>query len=1328
MQKEKRWIGLDLLLALPLIAAPAMAATTQPLNISQVPSVYAQKNIAPNLFLLLDDSGSMQFECMGSRLHCGQDNAYGFPFWSKNPYNGNSYGNGDPPSFSAKDSNAAQYRATYVNPNYYNPAITYTPWACATSYPEYKDQTQVTNPITNFPDQTCQWDASIGLWVMPDAAPGNAYWNPANATSVGGFAVNQRYDWDGHGIWPATYFNYLKPGTSTDYSDIDNYQYVQICPDPAPTHEDAHGDAVPDCSRPTSLPGNPQPYHTYIDSNGDYVYIKGDGSRITRTYQEAMQNFANWFQYYRSHILLANAGIGIAFMQLPKGFRVDFGVISQLEKGASHWPGNTGVSSTEDFTYQNRNKFLYQLYTQPITTNGTPNRLALESVGKIFAGGPTSSAPWGTSQAENKATGKNYLSCRANYVLLTTDGMWNGGSPGVGNQDNEEGKLIKSATGGSSYQYKPAHPYKDDYSSTLADVAMKFWKTDLQTDADMPNNVPVNGQDNAFWQHMVTFTVGLGVVPTLVEDYMAKHTGVGKKAAQKAVFGDLSSGALTWPEPSGDSPNNIDDTWHAAVDGHGTFASASNPTELYQAISDALINIVNRTGAASSLSVNTEKTGATRTRQQVYQALFHPQNWWGDVLALPVVATPANGTAPSSVAIADQADWSASCVLTGGQCDQTKTSVPRQSPSERNIFTWNDGGGKAFESTTLSTSALNAIGGANVVNYIRGARKKEAGNGGTLRARDSVLGDVVSSSPVYVGRPNKHYADTWSNFLYPSATPSENSASEKYSDFMSSEQNRAPVVYAGANDGMLHGFYAPGAASAAAAGKYPGEELLAYVPKAVYANLGKYADSTYMHHYFVNATPGTGDLFDGSQWRTWLVGGEGAGGKSIFALDITDPASFGTSDVIGEWGPGNITCANVTDCGKDLGLTFGTPVITRFNNGEWGFVFGNGFNSQNGVASIFIGLVSGDNVTFYELKTGYGPDNDPSGNHRPDGIAFVTPVDLNGDHTTDYVYAGDYFGNVWRFDLASQSAATWHATSYPGGPLFSAVNANGTAQPITTKLLVVSVPGLGPGPRVMVEFGTGASVTKAQQAPNSSAAGVQSLYGIWDWKFDDWNSLTKAAGINAFQYDTISSAPALARSVLKQQNITVEQTTNTVQGGSVNNRVVTQDPVCWVDYSSQSLPQGCSVASEYGWYLDLVSSDSALGDQGDQGEKVVYNPVLRNGVFLVNTTIPSSSSGLTCQGASLTGWTMALNPESGGRLTFEIFDTIGNGKFDKITVNGQDFITSGITLGAVGSPGFVTYEGDTWMVVNTGSGKPTTSRLNLPSENLAVQLSWQELR
>ena len=1344
----------------------AVAATAPiPLDVSQIPSIYAQKGIAPNLIFMLDDSGSMQWEFLGNRV---AGFVVGFPHGYPLVYGGYNY-HDQGPDFSAKNRYAANYRNSFTNPNYYDPAVTYTPWACVASYPE----SQSNPPAATTPVGACRWNATASEWLWPNANPGKAYQNPEDTskgfrsievwndssnvssdTADNGFAGNDNYY--GHGgptywytsggwvrgnrpFWPATYFNYFgpRPGISSDWYSLSNFARVQICPVAVTTNSNGVS-SKNKCSPSSLLPASPAPYHTYVNDDGKYVYIKGDGSQVVRTPSTELQNFANWYQYYRSHILLARAGTSQAFMGLPKGFRVDFSLMTRMLNG------NTPLSTTtEDFGSTQRATFLSNLFDTPNAAWGyTPSRLALQGIGNWLSQSPGTQTPWGTSAAEKLATGKNYLSCRQNYLVFVTDGGWNGGrpnNPNVGNADYKKGPSI-TGPGNTSYQYSRSPPFKDSHSNTFADVAFYYWEHDLQS--GMINNVPTNNTDAGFWQHLVTFDVGLGVVPSLVTKYQLKNPGVTAQQAQAAVYAQLQAGTTAWPKPcsnfptcDGNSAQEIDDLWHGGVDGHGTFLSASSPTEFAYALKNTLLNIVNRTASSSSLAVNTQKAGQVRTKLQVFQALFHPQKWWGDMLALPVMATPATTTSPASLSVSANASWSASCVLTGGPCSQMGItgggvplhSVPVESPSNRTILSWNGAAPVAFTANTLSPAAVSLIGGAAVVNYLRGDRSQESSKGGLLRTRKSVMGDVVYSSPTFVGAPAANFSDTWSNVLYPQHSNPENaSGAMRYSAFKSNNSNRENIVYVGGNDGMLHAFRAGTTTNSTT---NDGHEVLAYVPKAVYPNLRQYSWTTYPHHYYVNATPGAGDLFYGGSWHTWLVGGEGAGGNSIYALDITDPAQFSQSNlstVVGEWGPGNITCVNVANCGKDLGDTFGTPVITRFNNGQWGFVFGNGFNSVTGVASIFVGLIgNAGGVTFYELKTGYGSGNDPTGANRPDGIAYTTPADMNGDRTADYVYAGDYFGNVWRFNLISNLPADWQV-DYAGAPMFKATNSSGASQPITTKLLVVAVPAVSGYSRVMVEFGTGATVTDTQQIPNITNAGVQSIYGIWDWNFSAWNSGSIPV---AFHYASLSSGPgggSLGLSDLKQQTIISEQTTGTVQGGTNNNRVVSHNAVC---FKGNPATTKCNLSqnTRYGWYLNLVSTI-----HGKQGEKVIYNPVMRAGVLIAITTIPSSASGVTCQVAGTGGWTMAIDPATGGRLSFEVFDTRGNGQFDQVTVtvngNGTLTNTSGIALGAVGSPSFVTYDHTTFMVTNPSGGTPTLSRTKLGTGRLGVQLSWQELR
>ena len=153
-------------------------------------------------------------------------------------------------------------------------------------------------------------------------------------------------------------------------------------------------------------------------------------------------------------------------------------------------------------------------------------------------------------------------------------------------------------------------------------------------------------------------------------------------------------------------------------------------------------------------------------------------------------------------------------------------------------------------------------------------------------------------------------------------------------------------------------------------------------------------------------------------------------------------------------------------------------------------IFGNGFGSTSGDAGIYIMTIDpntgAQGAKFYYLSTHTGSAASPN------GIAYVAPADLDGDHITDYVYAGDLQGNVWRFDITDPSETNWVVTP---GPMFST-----GGQPITTQLVVAAgSPSPGTQRQVMVLFGTGQKTGITNTSAATYAGGTQALYGVWDW-------------------------------------------------------------------------------------------------------------------------------------------------------------------------------------------------------------------------------------
>ena len=714
--------------------------------------------------------------------------------------------------------------------------------------------------------------------------------------------------------------------------------------------------------------------------------------------------------------------------------------------------------------------------------------------------------------------------------------------------------------------------------------------------------------------------------------------------------------------------------------------------------------------ASSSAGLNEKQTAQVQTGSQVYFAYYNPNNWSGSLTAQNLVIDPVTNL----VSIAAVANWDASCVLTGLTAGQTclATSVAgpaaAQGPASRSILSWNGSAGVPLQYTSLSGAQQTTIDAgdatptANRVNFLRGDRSNEVNSLGVglYRQRASVLGDIVNSSPTWVGGPNAPFPTVWRDALYPAATPAENGG-QTYQAFASTDATRLNVVWSGANDGLMHGFRsgsysATGAYVTTGATPNDGQEVLAYMPAAVVNTIHSTADATvdysnvqYGHNFFVDAPPGTGDLYYANSWHTWLVGGLGAGGAAIYALDITDPTTFSEANaanlVLGEWNSTNLVCTNSATCKQSLGQTYGVPQIRRLHNGMWGVIFGNGFGSTSGDAGIYVMTVDPvtGGTTFYYLSTGATGSN---------GIAYATPADLDGDHITDYVYAGDLKGHLWRFDLTSSNPTNWAVTS--GGPLFTTP----AGQPITTKVVVAASSSTVGTPRIVVSFGTGRQFPLTNTTPASYATGTQALYGVWDWNLTAWNSISPAT------YSALAAPQTVTIATLQQQTVL-----SSVPDSS-GYRAVSTNPICWVGTTK------CASNTQFGWYLNLPGA----------GEQVIYSPVLEVGAFIVNTTIPPNTNALSCTPANPTGWTMAISPITGASFTKSFFGDSG-GHF--VNYNGQ--VVSGLALSGTGSVSIVTTSGvstGTFLVTQTTSGVGVVKPINPLATAKGSRLTWVELR
>lgn len=671
-----------------------------------------------------------------------------------------------------------------------------------------------------------------------------------------------------------------------------------------------------------------------------------------RNEAQELTNFATWFSFHRTRTKAAKAGASMAFNDLDTKVRVGFRTIWGRNGATTtgNWPRqnvpipvqyNDGLfDNPNGVAGANNNRQLwYNRLFRAGANNGTPLRSALNNAGLYFS----DRSPTGAYGPQSDA---DQLSCRQNFTILTTDGFWNSDDnfSSGGDQDGTDGLTI-TGPGAQSYQYIAAVPFRDgpvtSRQNTLADVAMRYWKNDLVT--DMPNTVPTSATNRAFWQHMVTFGISIGLKGTLDQSSVQEVLTDGTPK--------LAGSAVDWPAPAADSVNNIDDLLHAAVNARGSFLAAGDPKEFSDGLSGALKAISELTGSSSNVAANSTSLDADT---RVFQANYVSSVWTGELRSQPV--TVASGVEPVNCAGPTQPGngWCASkgipalarkVFTSNGHNDgvtvtaTTANQAPRVFPAQATLTQL----GSLARSWPASVSAVDNAA------YIAGTRGLELSNpGGTLRNRNNLLGDIIGSSPAYVANTD--------------------------------------TIYIGANDGMLHAIDAG-----------TGVEQFAYIPGIINWNdLGTLSRPDYGHRYFVD-----GPIVVTTQQQTpghnILVGALGKGGRGLYALDVSNPAAFGAGN--------NVKWERASTPDGNMGLVQGRPVLAKVKNGgttNTAVVLGNGVNSTSGRAALIVlDIETGDVIR--EIAVGpAGLSNglsSPTGVLGPDGrtLAYVYAGDMLGN-------------------------------------------------------------------------------------------------------------------------------------------------------------------------------------------------------------------------------------------------------------------------------------------------------------------------------------------
>jgi type IV pilus assembly protein PilY1 len=1209
------------------------------LNISDIPLEVRRLSAPPNIMVLFDDSGSMDWEILmpgsddGVYYDGSKNNYYVFD----NPCGSTVGSKGchdDTWRILARGSSRLVWRTQWFGQNktYYNPAITYEPWQTMTSQYDNSDpDTPRSHPLLAAPtfNLSNSYDTVGSLEVIADNE------NPAVFTKTGSWtaasdvqAYNDTYyitaqdDSDVTATWSPyllagqyqVFTRYRAAdnrenqvpykithagGTSTvlvdqrehggEWVSLGSYNFatgtanVTIAFHVDENDEDrVCADAVkfvPQGSIPvdiknahyyvwsglTSTPylviidGGVIKYYQVNDYNADGKVDPGElvetisppADVVTgRTYVQERQNFANWFTFFRRRIFAAQYAVG-KIIKSMQGVRVG---IYSINKKIIQPVLPVKVEG------QDEGATLLSLLYNVQARGYTPLQTGLEAVGRYYDKGDDKKLDGTAGDDSPWYSDANGGSCQQAFTIMITDGYYNGDPPyntSIQNVDGDNGS-----------------PYADSYSRTLADIAMYYYERDLNT--TLNDSLPVNPYDDATHQHMVTYSIGFGVFGSLNQnDYDA------------ALKHKVSGASIVWPDPQNSDATKIDDLWHAAVNGRGSYLTATNPEELTESLLEVMQNMELRVQSSAQVAVTGDKLYQKLTPNLLmFQNIYSSDGWTGDIKAYSV--DPVTGAVDTN-----HPEWSAAEKLLG------KTS------DSRIIATYTGSAGTPFRYGSLTASQksqldanylVDSTRAQNLVNFLRGDASNEVLYGGTFRNRFARLGDIVHSAPVF-----SH-----------------------------------GILYAGSNDGLLHAFNANS-----------GVELFAYAPNLVFDHLKELAGTSYAHRYFVDLTPSVSDLKFGATTKTYLVGGLGKGGRGYFALDVTGltqtnvPSSENSlaQKVMWEYPRAGTSSSEIAD----LGYSFSRANIVRSNAAAAAaaagiVIFGNGYDSSNGHAVLYI-LRADTGELLKRIDTGVGSCN---------GLSSAITVDVNYDNKVDYVYAGDLKGNLWKFDLTSTDYNQWGVAYSSAGtpkPLFKT-----PGQPITTKPNVMyhcTKDGY------MVLFGTGRYLNEDDLSDSSP----QAVYGIWDYGDDADDS--EYVGTLAAGALTDTNLPGTVS--LLQQVVVDERTVN-----GMKLRTLAAQAADWKATSTSGGPcgdnsgtQGCDPnppgnhpdpLRHAGWYLNLPGAR----------ERVVSDVIVRSGVLTVVSHAPSNS---LC-GGSGESWLMTMDACSGARLSKAFFDINNDGKID----------------------------------------------------------------
>lgn len=857
--------------------------------------------------------------------------------------------------------------------------------------------------------------------------------------------------------------------------------------------------------------------------------------------------------------------------------------------------------------------------------NWTPLAETMADVGRYFTLGypstsnlklhPSSASPSNETVATvfnnhsiTNATGNASLAspiqywCQKSFAVLMTDGLptqdqsisshlkeyYGYCTSNPSNCTGNDGKRKKMVDTSGTITATDEFYETSNSSDYLDDVANALYDIDLR-----PDLVPTSGTKTNK-NNLLTYTIGFS-------DPMLATTTVLRRAAQY---------------------------------GGGLSLTAGNASALTTAFQSAADDILAKDGSAAAVAV--ANAHVTNTDNASYSTSYNSGTWSGDLVAYPINTTTGVPNINTPI-------WDSGCTTPGALVDpadaskgvlgcSAQTLLDLKTASSRKIFTSNDTStcrsncGIPFQPSTasgtagvdkLSTAQLTRLrtpsstDGDAVVAYLRGDKSGETA--GTYRSRAHILGDTVDAEPLVIREPDRNYLDTG------------------YTTYRQSNDTRQRLVIQASNDGMVHAF-----------NSLTGQEEWAYVPDILISSANDPANSStallntrtrrsnFTHYFLIDGTPVTGDVdfnnTDGSSgspdWRTMIVGGFGKGARGYYALDVTSPTATSESNAalkaLWEFPRSIVDTTARTNAFANLGYTFGKPIIVKTEAKGWVVLVTSGYNNGtdtggDGKGHLYvINPKTGDLIADLVTPQCNEEVTASTANSQayPCGLthvnAYVESRDAN--NTAEYAYAGDLYGNVWRFKLTGASTSDWTVTKM--ATLRAGNTGTSTRQPITSVPELAKIDVGGGTFKYFVYVGTGQYLGKPDLpcppspatcawTPNAQSTQTQSMYGLVDPR--DGTTLPDPLLGSLTQQTYTTNAAGTSRTF----------STNSISftGGS----------------------------AKKGWYVNFAGGD---------GERIVTDPALAVGTLVFTTNIPNTTPCIP--GGS--SWIYAIDYKTGGQV------------------------------------------------------------------------------